>query len=736
MNAPDANKKRQRRICGKGLGAITLYIVTIIALISLLYSFKQGRPQIDEIRISHSSSSLEITGKNLDSNVHATALYHDSLCNNIIAKKFMWERVFDVKVKGSIAWALCRNVGLIALDISTPHQPEIIRTVHINKFLWHLKIKGNTAYIACGKDGVVVCDVSSPAKAKILYEHDLPQYTTDVTSAQNLLYVGNGKHGIRVIDHKKGEIVYHLNLSGIVLRLHATEDRLFALSKQTKHGSLHIYSIDENPAQPELLQHLQFSGSPRDYLFKDNRLFLANGNAGIGMVELHKNSDATFTLTPETPLRSHRLALFGEKLVVFGRTGNIALYSIDADGGLKLSNTTDSCSRVFGADIFGHYAVIATNIEGISIVDLNAPHRLSPANLVVPLPSRLESINWRIISSGISVRDGERLYFLKSMPDGTLKHTGQTTYPASQFFNAHSIYNSRIYAAIKNSGLHVTKISPEGTLQTVKNMELPIRASNTVHAIETHGVNMYLCTSDGLQVYDISNPDHPVYRPEEDISGDIRSIAFGGGFAYISSYGEGIKIARINAENKLGPTATINFPLHLLPVGKSLDIVYEDGFLFAACGYRGLLSIDVRKPHHPVIVDSFELSGYCNHVALNKGIMGATSQDSVYLFDVKNPEHIRMLGKADNVKDFYLGDREILYLQREGVLRTPPPMLLELVQSSGTKLTFQLPSGITKGSYNLFLNLNEKRSQLIGTLINTPSGASGTKWELIQHQAE
>ncbi len=728
MSTPDTDIKTGRILGSKALGAIILYLIAISALLTSIYTFKVERPQIEAIKVNYSSSSLEITGKHLNSAIRATALYNASPYSNVVAEKFMWERVFDVKIKGSIAWALCRNVGLIALDISNPHQPQIVRTVHINKFLWHLNIKGNTAYIACGKDGVVVCDVTSPASAKILSIHKSPHPSTDVTAAHNHIYVSSGKHGISIVDSITKKTLGRLNQPGVALRLHATQDRLFVFSTHDEQGLLHIYALQENPAQPKLLQQIQFPGVPRDYVFKDHKLYLANGRAGVGIVDLPEKGEATFAQTLKTSLRSHRLALRGEQLVIFSRTGEMALYSIEPNG-VKFNHTVDLHSSVFGADMFGHYTILATNTDGIKIVDLNPPPQPLPIPLIAQLPLRAKYTNWHISAAGISIWDAKTLYFLTPMPDKSIKQTGKLTYPTALFSKAHTVYNSRIYAAIQNSGLHVAKIASGGSLEAGKTVPLPQQEQISVYASEGHNDKLYLCTSKGLKVFDISNPDHPVYKPEEDVAGNIRNITFGGGFAYTSSYGEGIKIHPIKRNNKLGPAKTIDLPHHLIPGGRTFDLAYVDGFLFAACGYRGLLSVDVRKPHQPVIMDSIEIPGYCSKVELNQGILGVKSLDSVFLLDIQNPEQIHMLGEIENVKDFHIGDSEMLYLQHKGVLQVPLPEVLPLTQKSSTKLIFQLPANIHKGSYNLFLNLNNKRSQRIGRLTNTPSGAAASGWE-------
>jgi hypothetical protein len=732
MKATNANKKWQRLLSGKGAVAISLYIAAIIALLTFLCSLEKQTPQIRDIRVNPANSSLEITGENLNPNIQATLIHQLSQCRNVIAEKYMWERVFDVKVKGSTAWALCRNVGLVALDISNPHQPQILRTIHINRFLWHLKIKGNTAYIACGKDGVVVCDISSPAEAKILYEHNLPHYATDISIAYGLIYTSNGKDGISTIDPEKGKIIWHREHPGTTLRIIAHAERLFILSRYSNHGYLHIYSLQDNPKEPELIEHLKFPGSPRDYVLNDNRLYLANGKGGIGVVEIAENNTATYKIAAHTNLRSHRLSMYKEKLVIFTRTGEIALFSIGEDGNLLLDRSMDTCGRVYGASMFRNYAVLATNMDGIKIVDLENIQPTDFSNSLAQLFPMAETLKWRVGSSGAVVGIANVVYYLKYFPDGKLRITDELIYPASNAPNALYIKNNRIYVGVKNSGLHVARILPDGTLRNEAKVDIQLRTNSTVHNIETHENNLYICTSDGLKVLDISDPDQPVYQADKDMSENVRSITFGGGFAYISSYGNGIKIAPIGSNNDLGPYESINFPRHLISGAKSLDIAYIDGFLFAACGYRGLLSIDVRNPLEPVVIESIEIPGYCKKVELNQGILGVMSQDYVYLFDVEDLTDIRMLGMTGTIKDFYVGENKLLLLHHEGIISSPRPKPLQLCQKSATKLIYRLPLDASAGSYNLFLNLNNKHSELKGSLINTPDKATSAKWGFVQ----
>jgi len=738
MKSTNANKKGQRWLDRKGAVAISLYIAAIVVLLISLYKLEEPAAQISEIRVNPANTSLEITGQNLDSNIKATLLHQLSQCRNVIAEKFMWERVFDVKIKGSIAWALCRNVGLVALDISNPHQPKILHTVHINKFLWHLKIKENTAYIACGKDGVVVCDISSPAEARIIYEHNLPHHTTDVSSAHGLIYISNGnKDGISVIDPENGDICFRQKHPGTTLRIFTRNDRLFTLSKHAAHGYLHIYSLKENPKEPELIERLKFAGSPRDFALNDNRLYLANGNGGIGVVDIGEENTATYKKAAHTKLRSHRLAMYKDNLAVFTRSGGIALFSISKEGNLSLNKSIDTCGRIYGASIFRNYAVLATNMEGIKIVDLEKNEPNESFNSRAQLFPMADTLKWSVDSSGVAIGNASIVYYLKHSPDGTLRISDELTYPAAEAPNAFCITDNRIYTGVKNSGLHVAGILPDGTLVPRVKRDILLNTNSSVHSIEIHENNLYLCTSVGLKVFDISNPDQPVYQADKDMPGNMRSIAFGGGFAYISSYGEGIKIATIDTNNNLSLLKSINFPRHLISGAKSLDITYKNGFLFAACGYRGLLIIDVRNPHQPVVTESIEIPGYCKKVQLNQGILGAMSQDYVYLFEVEDPENIHMLGKTGRVKDFYVGENELLLLNKEEIIRSPLPTSLQLIQKTSTKLVFRLPTNTPKANYNLFLNLNEKHSELKGTLINTRGIDAASNWEFIRsHKAE
>ena len=716
----------------KHLIAVIAYLLVIVGLYLLLHSTDPVQPHVTSYMFEPQTNTFTIAGKNLRADMHLTAIPCNDMCSNVIAREFMWEMANDVKIKDSIAWVLYKNIGLVAVDVSTPKTPRIVNTVHINKHLWHLKIKGEKAYIACSKDGVVICDISTPEQARIIAAHKTEHLITDISPGEHLLYVGNGRNGFSIMDPVSGKILRHIDLPGSTLRIAVIQDKLLVFSKDTHNGELFIYSL-QDPANPVLAKQIKLPGTPRDYLFKDNMLYLANGRGGVTVLEMSPQTYATVKSTISTPFRSNRLAWFKGKLVVFGRRGRIGLYTWGNDGSITLESSIATGNSIFGATIFDHYAIIACNYDGIAIVDLSVPPAAQKNLPITNITTTLESANWQISSAGIGVRDGNKLYYLKYMADGTLMHTCTVTFPSAEFFRGYTLTESMLYAPIKNSGLHVLKIRPDGILHESGIFDIPLADSFSITASTIHGNRLYLCCTSGLVVFNISNPEHPVHLPNEYIKGNMRSIVFARGYAYIASFGEGIKICRMDAKNNLGPAKTIAFPEHLVSGGKSLKITYADGFLFAACGYRGVLSIDVRNPEQPMVLDSIELQKYCKSVQAHNGILCAEALGTLYLIDIRDPEHMVMLGKLKNMRDFHLNKHGIMQLHDEGITQIPRPLLFSQLKTSRKRITYHLPAKAAPGRYGLFLNQGKHLCQKIGSMVFTPNQPPAHGWEFISN---
>ncbi|MDD2559033.1 MAG: hypothetical protein PHH87_12235, partial [Desulfuromonas sp.] len=349
-----------------GLG--TCYLLVLCGLLLLLHSQQQRRPQVESFEANCAANTFVVRGKNLPQNTRITLVRDDERCSAVIATKFMWGRVFDVKIAArtndTLAWALCNNIGLVALDISNPEQPEIIHTVHIDKFLWNLDIQGDKAYIACGKEGIVICDISSLTEARVVTHIPLQYTAIDLSVGPEALYVCHGKNGISVINPSSGEIIEHLELPGTTLNLAYRDAKLFVLGHKGTRGFVHIYAVGDK-SEVQLHDILEFEGIPRDYLFWDDSLYLANSSGGVGILKTAPDGSIKFKGSIHTPFRSNRLERYGDKLGVFGKNGDIAIYTLGANDTFELESHLNTCSKIFSTTIFGDYVIIGANEKGI-----------------------------------------------------------------------------------------------------------------------------------------------------------------------------------------------------------------------------------------------------------------------------------------------------------------------------------------------------------------------------------
>ncbi len=734
------------------------YLLVLSGLLLLLHSQQQKSPHVEISETTYGANILEVRGKNLPLDTSITFVRNEERCSAVVATKFMWGRVFDIKVvtptdgekEHALAWALCSNIGLVALDISNLEKPEIIHTIHIDKFLWNLAIQGDKAYIACGKEGIVICDISSLAEARVVTHIPLKYPAVDLSVGPEALYVNHSKNGFSVINPDSGEIIEHLELPGSTLNLAYFNAKLFTLGHESERGFVHIYTVGKG-SQLQLHEIIEFEGIPRDYLFWDDCIYLANSSGGVGILKTAPDGSVRFKGSINTPFRSNRLERYGDKLGVFSRNGDVAIYTHGADNTFVLESALNICGKIFSTTIFGDYAIIGANQNGLSIVDLRAGKNPQSGRKAT-LPSLHNEAKWEVTQNGIVVRHANKIRFYKhrSAPQSStsnLELTGTIRVPSSMFHNAftvventavhgaepetNSVADAWIYAAIKGSGLHVISVAADGTLEKRRIVALPIDGDTQVYSCATYADKLYLCSATGILVFDISTPETPQFLHAEFTEQKAYNITFGTQHAYIS--GTGVHICPIKPDNTLGVAETIKFPEHLVSGKRSLDITLADGFLYVACGSRGILSIDVRDPQHPIILGSIDLQGYCSKVEARNGFLAAQTSDAVYLLDIRNPRQMGILCKLSDMQDFHIDihNHEILQLYANGITSIPLPLTLKPTNSSATMLEFHLPTQLESGCYNMFINFNGSHCNPIGNPIHLPSNAQCSKHAVV-----
>lgn len=142
--------------------------------------------------------------------------------------------------------------------------------------------------------------------------------------------------------------------------------------------------------------------------------------------------------------------------------------------------------------------------------------------------------------------------------------------------------------------------------------------------IDLVGTNIYMADgSSGLEIVDVSNPDHPLDLGFLDTF-QASDVVVVNQKAYIA--GDGLRI--VDVSNPISPTllGALDIP------GDTGRIKVQDGFAHLAGWNEGLSIADARDPAHPKLVASMPITSTVNDIYLSGNYIYAASSDGLWTF--------------------------------------------------------------------------------------------------------
>ncbi|MDP8287851.1 MAG: T9SS type A sorting domain-containing protein, partial [Candidatus Electryonea clarkiae] len=174
--------------------------------------------------------------------------------------------------------------------------------------------------------------------------------------------------------------------------------------------------------------------------------------------------------------------------------------------------------------------------------------------------------------------------------------------------------------------------------------------------IAVSGNQVYVATlSDGMQVFDISDPENPANMGEYDSDGAVHKVTMSGDYAYVSDDSLGMRIVDISDPANPEEIGSYDTP------GSTRNIFLEDTLAYIADGGSGLRIVDVSDPAEPDEIGFIEVEGYCSNVAVDGGYAYVTIGQpyrepfeqvisGMYAIDVSDPASPEMMSFYDAVR--------------------------------------------------------------------------------------
>ncbi|MBI9097946.1 MAG: hypothetical protein JEY91_05690 [Spirochaetaceae bacterium] len=471
-----------------------------------------------------------------------------------------------VAIVGDYAFVLSREEGLYIVDINDPAQMSIRGFLLVEKGE-DLTVTGEYIIIAARDNGFFVVNVSEPSNPRLVGTRKTSDAVA-VASDKEFVYIADGEKGLK------------------------------------------FFSLD-NPLRPSRI-YSNDSFSAYGVTLSDHYLYVSSGQQGLQIFNISR---------PEYPelVGSYRGINIYESRI----SGNY-FYSASGPEGLNILDISDRENPVFCSNyktvnaqslmLNGNHILIADGEGGLIDLDITDPYR----------PESFEQMNLTNASSVdvkgdiVLVADRSGLYSVESFQYGQSFKIGEIKTDG----NAASvtIEGDRAFIADHSGGIVVLQIDdPAG--MGIENIIDHIPSSYAEEIVIDEN-RLYLADGrGGIKIYTLHD-DRYVLRESIEIEGDAKSLWIGGEYILSAAGKGGIQGKMKYPDRESSPAYADQIPLEavddkilrykadislLLP--DTRDLIYSDGYIYAADRKKGLVLIDFSRPPDGSVLLEIPLPG-------------------------------------------------------------------------------------------------------------------------------
>ncbi len=519
----------------------------------------------------------------------------------------------DIRVDGEYAYLTEWGNAFYIADISDPTDPFMAGKYLLQVSAYGLDVADTLAFVAYGlssdKIGFLILDISDPGNITVVADVSADEFSIQamfkVDVDGNYAYVvGDGYVWILDISDPAYPVTQCRFLTGYSPNDLVVKDTLVFLADLDRMWPAGISAFTildvSDRTQPEIIGRKRLRGSVTGVALKDNLAFMANGEQGVQIFDI-SNPAAPDSLgvipVPE----------FAGKVAV----ADTVLLIVDY-GPQPVKSQTAKMNGPSANDLL---------LAGIT--EVSNPQILGFYGLPGPITS--------VISSG------DYVYALNSSDFRAdilmAQKTGDRFDSVGHYYTPGTaqkglVYNDTLYLAAGSEGLEVIDISDPANLYRVRHYSAPsgldvaIKDGYAYLAAASSGVRIFDITkpddipvatintpglatcvrinenllyiavvfADGIQIYDISNPEGPVYITS---FGDevCQELEISNSVLFSSSSLTGIDAFDITTDS-LAPVLLKKY----IPISNPLEIAVSDNLLITALGYSGIEVVDITNP--------------------------------------------------------------------------------------------------------------------------------------------
>ncbi len=420
-----------------------------------------------------------------------------------------------------------------------------------------VKIMEDKAYVLNLEEGTKIFDLSLPVEPVQIgrIKGKAQAWRGDIGKGR--IYLSSMARGIAVCSLARKDLIYQVDTYGRSFASLHRDQRLFVADGK---AGVSIFDVSSR-IEARLLSRVPLPGTTVDLAFAGDYLLAVSRSGGLHLIDIHNPKSPRLLQSVSTPKGYVKVTVVDNLIYVTDVRQKIDIFSIGADHKLIYQTSFPTFGKVRDFLRQGDRLYIAESSYGVSALDISDP--LQPRRIGYvgtpgdPVGLALYGDYLYVASSsqGVQIIDVRRFVSHKLL--ATLDTPG-VAYDL--------VLDGRwIFVADGEAGLQIVERTKAGQLRLMTNLPTGTRATSLVKSKDM----LFLAVNDqGLLVIDVRNPMLPQL------------------------------IARLKLAANLS------------------DLAIRGTDLFASTLKKKLLRIDVTDPFHPWVAESLELPGRARRIAL------------------------------------------------------------------------------------------------------------------------
>lgn len=469
-------------------------------------------------------------------------------------------------------------------------------------------LEANKRFLAAGTASARVVIFSQGKESKLLGAIDAPGAVQDLFIYREFLYAACGRGGVAIVElGSNPSLVRTLDVSG-AQALSVAEDLLFVATAASEIASFSL----ADPGSPQEGKVFSSGSEVVSLAYYDKHLYAAQGYQGYSIfnpqgermetAEPFREGDVTCVLPTKEGVF---LALRERGMVrLEGRKPQDLRLAARLRQNFPSVHTSQS----------GAFWAVARGRDGATIVKLDGDLSLGHAE---PAPQRAAGV--LISGTYLYVADadqGTSIFDLKSFPVVKRKFDLRESGTPQRF----ALGENLIFLAAGDRGVRVLWICPCGPLNErsalergVKAVDVAVKDSIVYAADPDSGLRVMEVRGGGKEIREISVYPGVISPQALLLDQDLLYVA------------DSIGVVTVLDVSDPGRPSQLSFSfIGARPYGLGI----ADSTLYAACGERGILKIDVTDPAAPVVGEFIETPGKALAVAASLGYLGVADYTS------------------------------------------------------------------------------------------------------------